>query len=59
MTAHTSPLPCRFCGEPTYLSDENGLLHLCCSFWMGEGHYSICPSCLPWRWQRSIRQGAA
>jgi hypothetical protein len=39
------PQPCRYCGEPTWLSDDEGGLHVCCRYWLGEVGARWCLSC--------------
>ena len=39
------PAPCRYCGDPTWLGDEDGPLHPCCRFWMVEQGWSYCWAC--------------
>ena len=41
----THPMPCSFCGEPTWLSGDEGPLHPCCSFWIGVLGARWCASC--------------
>lgn len=37
--------PCRYCGRPSYLSDDEGPLHPCCKKWIGEWGYKTCVAC--------------
>jgi len=45
IVTNTRPKPCRFCGEPSWVSDEDGPLHPCCSFWIGVLGAHWCASC--------------
>jgi hypothetical protein len=39
------PLPCRYCGERTWLVDGSGPLHPCCRFWMEDEGRRYCVAC--------------
>jgi hypothetical protein len=45
MTEPSSCGPCRRCGRPSWLEDENGAVHPCCKFWMGEEGHRRCDAC--------------
>lgn len=38
--------PCRYCGEPSYIADDLGAVHLCCRSWRRVIKAGFaCPSC--------------
>ena len=47
-TGGASPPPvgaCRVCGDPSWLADDTGAVHLCCRRWEHEQPGVACPAC--------------
>jgi hypothetical protein len=45
-TALQDPGPCRYCGLPSWLTDDTGPLHPCCQLWQAELEAGrACPAC--------------
>ena len=40
-----TPLPCRYCGRPSWLADETGPAHPCCRWWFEREGAPHCPAC--------------
>jgi hypothetical protein len=41
----TGPKPCRYCGLASFLTDDDGPVHPCCAFWIGELGRKVCHGC--------------
>lgn len=39
------PKPCRYCGDRSYTTDDEGAAHPCCRHWMGDEGQAYCTSC--------------
>lgn len=55
-----TPLPCRYCGRPSYLAEagEDRMLHPlhpCCRFWIGEQNRRSCVACVAFNTRQDAR----
>jgi hypothetical protein len=58
LKALTEGQPCRYCGLPSWLSDDTGPLHPCCQLWAAELQAGRpCPACAASRtyWRSRLR----
>ena len=51
----TTPRPCRYCGRPSWTSDNDGPVHPCCRYWYEVVGLDHCPACRASQAQRRRR----